>query len=80
MAFINVATFFYFGVDKLKAHWKHRRISERMLWGLALIGGSVGALAGMHFFRHKTKKVSFQVGIAVIIALQLGLLTLFMIQ
>lgn len=67
---INVLTFFYYGIDKLKAHRSSRRISERTLWILALIGGSVGALGGMKFFRHKTKKMSFQAGIAVILAIQ----------
>jgi uncharacterized membrane protein YsdA (DUF1294 family) len=71
---INLITFFYYGVDKIKARFGSSRISEKMLWILALIGGSVGALAGMKFFRHKTKKISFQAVIAVILALQVGII------
>jgi len=71
---INVVTFFYFGLDKTRSELSKRRIPERMLWFLTAIGGSVGALLGMKFFRHKTKKVSFQAGIAVILAIQILLL------
>ena len=71
---INLITFFYFGLDKLKSQWKHRRISEKTLWILTSIGGSIGALAGMNFFRHKTKKLSFQAGIAIILAVQICLI------
>ena len=67
---INIITFFYFGLDKIKSQLKKRRISEKCLWILTLIGGSIGALSGMYFFRHKTKKLSFQVVIAIILALQ----------
>lgn len=68
---INIVTFFYFGFDKLKSMMtRRRRVPEKMLWFLAFIGGSIGALLGMQFFRHKTRKLSFQAGIAIIIALQ----------
>ena len=69
---INIITFFYFGLDKLRSQVAgKRRIPERTLWILSLIGGSLGALAGIKFFRHKTKKLSFQAGMAVILAVQI---------
>jgi len=71
---INIITFFYFGLDKTRSELSKRRISERMLWFLTAIGGSIGALAGIKFFRHKTKKISFQAGIAVILAIQILIL------
>lgn len=71
---INIVTFFYFGLDKTRSELSKRRISERMLWFLSAIGGSTGALIGMKFFRHKTKKISFQAGIAIILALQILIL------
>ncbi|PIZ94535.1 MAG: DUF1294 domain-containing protein [Candidatus Magasanikbacteria bacterium CG_4_10_14_0_2_um_filter_37_12] len=74
---INATTFFYFGIDKIKSQFGKRRINEKMLWTLTLVCGSVGALLGMSFFRHKTKKVSFQAGIAVILALQIVVLIFF---
>ncbi len=73
---ISVITFFAFGFDKMKSVSQSpvRRTSERTLWLLSLIGGSIGALLGMNFFRHKTRKVSFQAGMIVIIALQVTLI------
>lgn len=73
---INILTFFYFGWDKMRATLNKQRISERMLWVLALIGGSAGALIAMHFFRHKTKKLSFQAVLAIIIAIHIFILVL----
>lgn len=70
---INLITFFYFGFDKMRSQINERRVRERTLWLLALIGGSAGALLGMHFFRHKTKKISFQAVIAVILTAQIWL-------
>ena len=70
---INLVTFFYFGIDKLKSQLSHRRISEKMLWTLSLLGGSLGGLVAMSFFRHKTKKLSFQAGMAIILVVQLGI-------
>ncbi len=77
LALINLLAFFYFGLDKLKAQLSHRRVSEKLLWILTLIGGSIGALAGMNFFRHKTKKTSFQAVVAVILAGQILLISFF---
>ena len=56
---INVVTWITYGLDKWKAKAGKWRIPERTLLLLALIGGSVGALAGMMLFRHKTKKAKF---------------------
>lgn len=67
----NVVTFFYFGLDKLQARLGHQRTPETLLWFLALLGGTIGALAGMHFFRHKTQKVSFQLVLVLILIVQM---------
>ncbi len=71
---INVLTFFYFGIDKLQARGGRRRVSEKSLWILSLVGGSIGGLLGMHYFRHKTKKISFQFVLALIVLVQLSIL------
>ncbi|MBI4427249.1 MAG: DUF1294 domain-containing protein [Candidatus Magasanikbacteria bacterium] len=71
---INLISFFYIGVDKMKAQLNRRRVSEKTLWLSALIGGSLGTLLGMHFFRHKTKKISFQAILAIILAIQIFLI------
>tara|TARA_B100000700_G_C14994511_1_gene833069 strand:- start:530 stop:835 length:306 start_codon:yes stop_codon:yes gene_type:complete len=74
IAGITVLTFFFYGFDKMRSRYNDRRIPEKTLWFLALIGGSLGAIAGMSFFRHKTKKLSFQTGIALILMVQILLL------
>jgi uncharacterized membrane protein YsdA (DUF1294 family) len=70
---VNLITFFIYLVDKQKSVNGSRRISEKMLWFLALIGGSIGSLFAMHVFRHKTKKLFFQTILAVIILAQVWL-------
>lgn len=68
---VNAAGFLLMMVDKYKAKKKLWRIPEKTLLGVALIGGSIGAYAGMQIFRHKTKHPKFYIGIPVILALQL---------
>ncbi|PIZ95802.1 MAG: DUF1294 domain-containing protein [Candidatus Magasanikbacteria bacterium CG_4_10_14_0_2_um_filter_33_14] len=73
---INLITFITFGIDKGKAINNNRRVSEKTLWIMSLIGGSLGALLGMKMFRHKTKKLSFQAMMAVILMLQIFIIYL----
>lgn len=72
---INLAAFAVYGLDKWKAKRHSYRISENMLIGLAVIGGSAGAWFGMQIFRHKTKHRKFTVGIPLILLLQILLVT-----
>ncbi len=71
MAVINIITFTVFGIDKLKAVKNRWRVPEKVLFLLALLGGSPGALIGMYSFRHKTKKSAFKIGIPVILIVQI---------
>lgn len=70
---INVVTFFVYGADKRKAKKDKWRVPERTLFLLAIIGGSIGALAGMYVFHHKTKHWYFKFGIPAILLLQIVL-------
>ncbi len=70
---INVFTFFVYGYDKNRAVKHKWRVSERTLLLLAVIGGSIGAAAGMLVFHHKTKKPKFTVSVPVIFFVQLVL-------
>ena len=74
---VNLTAFFLYGADKRRAKQGKWRISERTLLGIAAIGGSVGALFGMHVFRHKTRHWYFRYGIPVILMIQLLLIWLF---
>ena len=68
---INAAGFALMLDDKRKAIKGHWRISERTLLSCAILGGSIGCLAGMHLVHHKTRHLKFTVGIPVILAIQL---------
>lgn len=56
---MSVITFAAFGNDKKKAKRSMWRTPEAVLLTLSLLGGSIGALAGMRFFHHKTRKPKF---------------------
>ena len=58
-------------IDKHNAVHSQRRIPERSLLLVALIGGSFGSLCGMYLFRHKTRHLKFSLGLPVIFAVQL---------
>lgn len=67
---VNILAFICFGVDKQKAKTHQWRISENTLLGIAVCGGSLGAICGMRLFRHKTKHPKFTIGLPVILLLQ----------
>jgi uncharacterized membrane protein YsdA (DUF1294 family) len=58
---ISGVTFLFYGYDKMQARNLEWRVKEVTLHTLAVVGGWPGALAGMHYFQHKTRKVRFQV-------------------
>lgn len=69
---INLLAFSLMGVDKTNARQGKRRIPEATLFLSALLGGSLGAVVGMRFFRHKTKHWYFVVGMPLILLAQLA--------
>lgn len=69
---INIAAFAMFGIDKWKAKNRKYRIPEAALLLSAALGGSVGAICGMDFFRHKTLHRRFKVGLPLILFVQAG--------
>lgn len=71
---INLLGFLSMGIDKKRAKDGEWRISERSLFFVALLGGSLGSILGMQVFRHKTKHRSFRLGMPLILAVQLILL------
>lgn len=71
---ISIVTFFVYGMDKWKAKKRQYRIPEKTLLILAVIGGGVGALIGMCFFRHKIKKPKFYLGVPAILLMQILIL------
>ena len=71
---VNGWTVLRFWQDKRRARAGERRIAEADLLGLALIGGSPGALVAMQLFRHKTRKEPFRTQLFFIVAVQLGVI------
>ena len=67
LCIINLISFCQMGADKARAKKGMRRIREKVLFGTAAIGGSVGAVVGMSLFRHKTKHTSFVIGMPAIL-------------
>ena len=76
---INLSAFVSFYVDKKLAQANERRISESTLLGLALFGGSLGAIAAQQKFRHKTRKQPFKGQLYTIAALHLVLIVILII-
>ena len=70
---MNFAAFLTFGADKRRAKRGTWRVREKTLFLLAILGGSVGAIAGMRVFRHKTKHWYFRWGLPAILIVQLAL-------
>ncbi|MBP5494877.1 MAG: DUF1294 domain-containing protein [Lachnospiraceae bacterium] len=71
LAAVNLFGLIIMGVDKSRAKRRKWRIPEATLFLVAVIGGSIGSIAGMYLFRHKTKHWYFVVGMPVILVLQL---------
>lgn len=70
---INLVGFSVMGIDKRKAQKKQYRISEKTLFTVALLGGSLGTTIGMNYFRHKTKHWYFKCGMPLILMVQIVL-------
>ena len=71
LIFINVFTFFAFGIDKLKAIKEKSRVRNSTLFSLSILGGSIGAILGMYSFHHKTKTWYYIYGIPIILIIQI---------
>lgn len=78
LVLINLAAFMAFGIDKSRARNHAWRIPEKTLFLLAAVGGSAGAILGMFFFRHKTRHLSFRIGLPVILLVQIAAAAVYM--
>ena len=74
LAGINVLAFAVYGWDKARSKVQGaRRVPEKTLFLLALLGGSVGAILGMRVWHHKTRHWYFKYGLPAILLAQLAL-------
>lgn len=70
---INLAAYMSMKIDKKRAIKGAYRISEKTLFTLALLGGSLGSILGMKHFRHKTKHWYFKYGMPLIFLIQIAI-------
>jgi uncharacterized membrane protein YsdA (DUF1294 family) len=70
----SIVTFCCYGFDKLQSQRKGWRVPELWLHTLAFGGGFLGGWAGMFWFLHKTKHVSFLILLILATLLHIGLL------
>ena len=68
---VNLLGFYAMYTDKLRAKKRAFRIPEATLFATAIIGGSIGCIAGMYVFRHKTRHWHFVYGMPLILILQI---------
>ena len=77
LIFINIVGILSMYLDKYFAKNNMYRISEKNLFIIATLGGSIGSFIGMYKFRHKTKHKNFTMGLPIILVIQLFLLNLY---
>lgn len=77
---INLIGIFVMYIDKKKAKYGRWRISEKTLLIIALLGGSIGTITGMFWFRHKTQKLKFTLGFPTILISEIIIITYFLIN
>ncbi|MCI9062040.1 DUF1294 domain-containing protein [Romboutsia sp.] len=74
LIFINIVGLLSMYLDKYFAKNNMYRISEKTLFFIAIIGGSIGSIIGMYQFRHKTKHRQFTTGLPAILFIQIIIL------
>lgn len=74
---ISIITIFLYKTDKEKARLGRKRISEQALHLAAMLGGTPAAFYAQKKFRHKTKKLSFQITFWMIALAQIALFYFF---
>ena len=73
LVIINLIAFLLMAMDKSRARKHQWRIPEKTLFLSAILGGSIGAIAGMYTFHHKTRHWYFVIGMPAILILQVVL-------
>jgi uncharacterized membrane protein YsdA (DUF1294 family) len=79
LAAINLYGLITMYVDKKRAETHKWRVPESRIFLIAALFGSIGVLAGMRMFRHKTKHKKFVYGIPLILVLQI-ILAFYLVQ
>lgn len=67
---INLLTFAAFAIDKRRAVKNRPRVRIVTLLALSFVGGSLGGMAAMQLFHHKTRKDYFAIGEPLMLLMQ----------
>lgn len=80
ISILSIYAFVGMGWDKRKANKKNWRTSEKHFFITAAIGGSIGVLVGMQYWRHKTQKWAFKGPVYAISLVQLLLVVFYFLS
>jgi uncharacterized membrane protein YsdA (DUF1294 family) len=75
--FINAVAYLVMSEDKRRARMGRDRVPERTLFLLAAIGGALGVWIAMYRKRHKTRHLSFKLGVPLLLVVNVALYTYF---
>lgn len=78
LAALNLAALPVWGWDKRAARRDRRRVPERALHAMAVLGAAPASLLAMALLRHKSSKAHFWGLYAVLLALQIGAVAYFL--
>ncbi|WP_054955702.1 DUF1294 domain-containing protein [Paenibacillus dakarensis] len=67
--FINAIAYLVMSEDKRRARLGKDRVPEKTLFLLAAVGGSLGVWVAMYRKRHKTRHLSFTIGVPLLLFL-----------
>lgn len=71
---MNLLGLLYMWADKHKAKHNQYRISQRTLFTIAWLGGSLGVFSGLRLFKHKTRQRIFKYGVPFIFIMTYGVI------
>ncbi len=70
LAAVNLTGLILMRTDKRRAERNMWRISEAALFFPAFLGGTIGCIAGMYIFHHKTRHLKFVIGMPLLLTVQ----------
>ena len=79
LLFMSIIAFFLYKKDKKMAGGGPKRIKEKILLGVAALGGALGAELGRRIAHHKTDKGYFSLTIYFSLLLEIAFVVLFVI-
>ncbi len=80
IAAVSVLSVMICCTDKIAAKSGARRISEKTLFIISLLGGAIAMYVTMRIIRHKTRHTKFMLGLPIIILLQIAIFLMIFIK